>query len=186
MKLNNISLTYQGRGQQLLGICTGARENLELQFNSLFNRGALNGEPQWFSETMFEFWTSKAKMLAYFKSRLWGPVKDKYEARFAQGRTSANSRKAYRAQLTEAVDARIAKIAAWQMKRFLASVVVGQRKFNAKRIAAIEPDAYGMGTMTAERPDEKEAIETAAFGAAAKQEGYERAVPNEAAPLDNI
>lgn len=178
MKLNNISLTYQGRGQQLLGICTGARPNLELQFNSLFNRGALNGEPQWFSETMFEFWTSKTKMLAYFKSRLWGPVKDKYEIRFAAGR-KADNRKAYRAQLTEAIDARIAKIAEWQMRRFLASVVVGQRKFRAKPIGEVEPDAYGMGTMTAERPDEKEAIESAAFGAAAKQEGYERATTND-------
>jgi len=182
MKLNNISLTYQGRGNQLLGICSGDTENLKLQVNSLFNRAAMNGEPQWFSPTMFEFWTSKARMLAYFKSRLHGPMLDKYGAEMrlrqrrafatqrAKGLSRKNAHEIAKRVFDTQFNRKLNRVAARQMKWFLASPVIGQRTFRKKRINSIEPETFGMGVRSAERPDERESHEVEAYSEAARRE----------------
>lgn len=168
-------MSYQGRGKQLLGICSGKTEDLERHEMSLFNHGAYNGSPQWVTSTMFEFWTSKEQMEAYFKNRIHHVIRANVGKPEKSARLAARQKFVYLGhrvaglpnrqvkQIAHAIrpESKACAIAARQSSSFLKSVIVGQRKFNPTIF--VDENGHGMGEVSCERPDEQEQFEVAAY-----------------------
>lgn len=189
MKLNNISLTHQGRGEQILLILTGAPEAVQLAQNSLVNFGGVSDEAQ-FEEfpikqnedeplrVMFEVWSSRKAFRSYLLTRLYHAANEKFNAwqdrAFTEARKTMHRKEAKRVAESYAMG-RLQKIATWQASRFFAAPVIGQRLFRKRRISDIEPEAFSLASACAERPDEREENETAAMTRAGMMEGYESA-----------
>lgn len=178
MKINNIEMTYQGRGDQLLGICKGTNEDLNRHEMSLYNHGAYNGEPQWIHDEMFEFWTSKDKMEKYFKNRIHHVVRDNVSKPKKSARLAARQKFVYLGyrvaglpnrqvkQLAHAIrpEAKACAIAARQFAAFLRDTVVGQRKFS--KTGEFQDEGMELGRTFSGRPDEDELNELGSYAVA--------------------
>lgn len=181
MKINNTNLSFQPRGEQLLGVVTGEPADLERQFFSLYNHGATGGEPQFLNNGTMEFWTSKTAMRDYFKNRLWGFFRDRHIKRCKKKRLAIRAR--YRALgyhdkyardkaknevpcKEEDFEDSLNRLAARHFKSFQSSRAEGQRTFSTSGWQADDSDGFSMGYISPEKPDEKEENETSAFRSA--------------------
>ena len=133
MKLHSdldVNFTYQNFGSAWLGILRGSTENIELAFNSLFNLCATNGSKEYQDhlELIATFWTDKHAMRRYFFNRYYMP---RYNG--------AKDGKLARAAMRHAW-AKLEQLSATSHESYLS--------FD-RNVA----EAFGMGSITAERPD---------------------------------
>ena len=136
----NVTLTYQNFGSAWLGILRGAKEDIELVFNGLFNFGATNGELHYYdhNETLALFWSSEEDLQRFF-----------YNVRVYSGSTRYLGKE------------KNLLAAAERMEQLKENCQESFMNFSQK----FQPDVYSVGTISAERPDNdfKDHVLTHAF-----------------------
>lgn len=148
-----VTLSYQNLGSVWLGILRGATESIELVFNGLYNLRATNGSHEFHdhTQTVSTFWTNRRAMRRFFFNQFYLP---RETGGRGQGRLIRTAMRHAQASLAE-----------------LRNHSEGFMRFN--RIH--EPDNYGSGTITAERPDNdmKDSILSHAFSENAGEKSVE-------------
>lgn len=126
-----VTLAYQNFGSAWLGILRGKTEEIDLTFNGLFNLLATSGEMEFHDHTkcLATFWTSQEGMHRFFFNQFYLPRE-----------TGKNGQEKLVALANAYAAERIAE---------LRESHEGFMRFDRVYM----PNAYGIGTATAEKPD---------------------------------
>jgi hypothetical protein len=69
----NVEMAYQNYGSIWLGILRGAKKDIELVFNGIYNLCGTNGKLEYVADSTAIFWTSRKAMEKFFFNRYYHP-----------------------------------------------------------------------------------------------------------------